>query len=274
MLVNTNLKVTSLPRDARHTDIPAINQADSEIKAVKGCPFHHCAPVAGTQSLIGLSTRIPRLQMLLPPIGNLNIKDYQSRMIKELANAMGTSSDTSSPNAGTTPRQLINGLARFIGRRNFKLTDAEWNGWGASEISSSLESVLISNKHIETPPSKEFIVNGLARDDQEIAEHIGWYVQGDNGIYIRKGGHFITPVGYENLGTENEVHFLHDPSPRSKQETRRAKPIEIEFGKLINGDKEPQTANGYLKLDGIDVKPERDFGIVDGAFVFSIERKK
>ena len=274
MPINTNLKVTSLPRNARHIYVPAINQADLEIKAVKDCPFTHCAPVAGTQSLIGLAKRIPRLQTLLPFIGGANEKDYQSRIIEQLAADMGTSSDTSSPNAGTTPQQFIEGLERFVGRKNFKLTDANWNGWGAGEISRSLEPILISSEHIATPPGKEFIANGLARDDQEITEHIGWYVQGDNGIYIRKGGHFITPVGYENLGTDNEVHLLHDPSPRSKRETRRAKPIEIKFGKLKNGDKEPQTAAGYLKLDGIDVKPERDFGIVDGAFVFSIERKK
>ena len=81
-------------------------------------------------------------------------------------------------------------------------------------------------------------------------------------------------MGYDSLDTDNEIHFLHDPSSRSKQETRLARPIEITSGRLDNGVHGSEVANGYLILDGIDVKPERDFGIVDGAFVFSVERKK
>ncbi len=260
-----NLKITQLPKVAIHKDVPRINQADPEIDAVKDCPYTHCAPVAGTQSLIGLAKRIARFQMLLPSIGNMSEKDYQSKIIEQLAADMGTSSDISSPNAGTTPQQHIEGLQRFVGRRNFLLTEHEWRGWGAGEISPLLKS---------GPPDREWIANGLARDDKAINEHIGWYVKGDNGVYIRKGGHFITPVGYENLGSDDERHLLHDPSPRSKQETRKAKPIEIKFGILNNGEKGNEDANGYLELNGIDVKPERDCGIVDGAFVFSVERKR
>ena len=189
------LTIADLPQRAFHSNVPRINQADPEINAVKDCPYTHCAPVSITQSLIGLATRVPRLNMLLPAIGDVEIKSYQSQIIEQLAADMGTSSDTSSPNAGTTPQQLIEGLHRFVSQRNFRLTDTEWQGWGAGEIDEKLKSI---------PPSKAWIASGLARDDQEITEHIGWYVKGDNGIYIRKGGHFITAVGYDKLDTNLE----------------------------------------------------------------------
>lgn len=261
-----NLTITQLPKTVVHTSVPRINQADPEIEAVKNCPYTHCAPVTVAQTLIGLAARVSKLQMLLPPTGSTSDKDYQSKLIEQLAADMGTSSDTSSPNAGTTPQQFIEGFHRFVGRRKFKLVDHEWKGWGAGEIDISLNS---------GPPTKLWIANGLAKDEQGVNEHIGWYVKGDDGLYIRKGGHFITAVGYEDLGTDNEVHLLQDPSPRSKQKVKRAKPIEIKSGTLNNGEKGSEVANGYLELDGIDVRPGdgRNTGVVDGAFIFGIERR-
>lgn len=255
--------------DFSRVNMPHICQYDPAIPCLKdknetnkpGLTF--CAPVTAAKTLIGRAKADPKFQMLVPSQGSDSEELYRSRLINQLALDMGTSCDLNDPNVGTTPKQYIDGLEKFLVDRNFRYSaDSKWHGWGAGEIDSKRKS---------DPISKQDLRVDLANPNKDLSCHIGWYQDAKNGIWFRKGGHFVAGKGIRNNG----IVSIEDPSPRSEGKTTEIKPEEISEGVLNNGEKDQTGAQGYMMLHGMkakvaDSKPTT--GILDGVFSFGIER--
>ena len=109
--------------------------------------------------------------------------------------------------------------------------------------------------------------------------NLGWYkLDAKQSRYSRSGGHYVTVAGYVSNPSDLDKSELdtklviHDPSPRSKEESKYCDLDQIKNGILVRA---PLVilGDGYSELDGIDIQPGADVAVVDGAFAFGIERR-
>ncbi|MPY26585.1 hypothetical protein [Shewanella sp. YLB-07] len=114
-----------------------------------------------------------------------------------------------------------------------------------------------------TIPRLEWIKDSIGRESA-VWLNIGWYkYDKDSMSYIRKGGHWVTVVGY-NHGKL----IIHDPAPRAGQDfsNEYVSVHHLVKGRLI-GKKSglPTSAVGYLSLgEGMHIKGSVGFSVVDG----------
>jgi hypothetical protein len=262
---------------AFHRTMPYIYQADASIPVLAvhdpenkiSNQWTYCGPVTAAQALFGRCLANRSLQNLLPAKDHSESEnDYKSRIIENLATAMGTSNNLDDPNVGTTPQQLMDGIEKFVVDRNFKLRKQRWSGWGAGEVKNPSELI-----------SLEEIQQAVANPHLDLIAHMGWYDKSYKPyVYNRNGGHFAVFKGID----QNGQFTMHDPSPRAGGQ---ASDVEIsnlvDIGKLVNGKLEDgrdvfSASHNILTLKGIVPKPKgykKIFPVLDGFFQFGIERK-
>ncbi len=216
------VQISNLPGTIIKQQFPNVCQSDSRLPLLVENPKTHCGPVAVSNLIIHLAKT--QHQMLVEPMGTLTDEQALSRLIEQLASSsyMNTGSINDS-DPGTTPQNLIDGLEKYVVGRGYKLPFVQWSGWGAGEVNNPTE-----------PPSIDLFVEGVFGDKNSIF-HLGWYLNPVSGIYERTGGHFANHVGYSNLNSDRDFEVsLHDPSPRSKGETKVCLPQELSLRNLDN----------------------------------------
>jgi hypothetical protein len=109
--------------------------------------------------------------------------------------------------------------------------------------------------------------------------NVGWYTHdGDSDTYHRKGGHWVTAVGFgeDERGNRNpDILVIHDPAPRSGRDPRREFVLmrRVDSGSM-NGTVKNLTieAQGIFRMiGGMHIKSTADVALLDGAVVLRLE---
>lgn len=180
---------------------PDLCQADKAARLPKdGKGF--CAPVAVSNSLVWLARN--GYPDLLPKTGSRRMTQPQLAMLLGKPGYMDTSDDL-----GTSPTDLLTGISRFLGETGYDYEYLAYQGWRNHPAAMS------GNRE---KPDIDWIKDGLV-GDSAVWLNVGWYAYDPmTEIYERKGGHWVTLVGYgvDRKGRANpEILIIHDPSTRS-----------------------------------------------------------
>jgi len=216
----------------------------SQVNAATGLPGNgamYCAPVAISNSLVWLESK--------------NDPQYQFAVIQKLASREYM--DTS-PRSGTGVATVLRGLKKYVTEVHGGYQRLEYAGW----------RTVPESYHFAKAPSLTWMLSGL-NSRAAVWLNIGWYFYDDNGGYNRKGGHWVTLVGYHDGKL-----IIHDPGPwadglNSRQFVNFSV---LSGGKLLgNYLGLPTQAYGYLKLDQATPTPySGGIAIVDGAVLLDL----
>ena len=184
-------------------------------------------------------------------------KAAQIRMIRTLAGRdyMGTS-----PSIGTDVKQVLNGIATYIDEAGYSISTLAYEGWRPAPEDTAAGEY----------PDLESIRETIADSQSAVWLNVGWYIYDeDSGHYTRRGGHWVTVVGY----VDDDL-LIHDPSPAagSRMWTQRITLTEITEGELTgNQENLPRPAEGYYEVGG-DMRVAKGFTcILDGAVMLTLE---
>ncbi len=239
---------------------PDLLQTDPEGN-LPGGGRQYCAPVAVSNSLIwlgenGYKNLVPR---------GMSRKKAQI----EIARILG-SKDCMNTNleGGTGVSGVLRGVERYLNQHGYAYRRLEYQGWRRHPRKYSTR--------VEVP-DLEWLKTGLA-GDSGVWLNVGWYkYDNQTDEYCRIGGHWVTLVGYgvDEKGIKNAATLiLHDPAPRAGRSfsDEYVRTEKIKSGTLTGEKwKLARSAAGYYKLtDGMHVRKQADFGILDGVVVLGM----
>jgi hypothetical protein len=226
---------------------PDLDQAKVERQLPNGRNL--CAPTAASNALSSLIER-----------GKLNLRDIDLDKQEALALTL-TSEDfmNSVTGDGTSPHEFLHGLDAFLSRYTTSNVSLKYLGWrthpskyhGGSEV-----------------PDLDF-VNSL-NEESGIWLNIGWYQSISDCSFERKGGHWVTLVGYDFADTETAGLYIHDPGTKGLRKHERVTVNVLTSGTLQgNYTGLPRSANQYLRLGGDLTIPSNRIAILDGIVVLT-----
>lgn len=207
----------------------------------------YCAPVAVSNSLSSA-------------MGGL----AESRQI-ELAQTLGSAHFMNTDNDGTSSHQVLSGVDRFLGAKTqFRsavldksdfITQLEYRG--QDYVARKY------NPNLAQSADMPWLVDGI-RQEKHIWLNIGWYQKQGNGRFKRVGGHWVTLVGYEKLGslTDGKGEFLFINDPATDRGAKREQ-IQVALGKL-NG------RSGYQLLNPGSQPSRADTAWIEGAIQLTL----
>lgn len=219
------------------TTIPDLSQYDPKA----GFPDHgrkYCAPVAVSNSLSSAYGGLASIEQI------------------ELALTLGGSRYMATGEKGTSPKQLLQGVDRFLqSDRKISRGQLEYRG----QVSVARKYNPTGKQQADLP----WLINGV-KQEKHIWLNIGWYQTQSNDKKKRVSGHWVTLVGYEKLGSlkdgKGEYLIINDPAT---QGGARQEQIAIEISKL-NG------RSGYQLL-GQRSKPKKaDVAWIEGAIQLAL----
>ncbi len=190
-----------------------------------------CAPVAVSNSLSSALGGMP-----------------SSRQI-ELAHTLGSAEYMATDHKGTSPRQLLQGVDRFLQSadevkvQNLTKGQLEYRGQVSVERKY--------NPSLDKQVDLSWLINGV-KQEKHIWLNLGWYKTQADGRQKRVGGHWVTLVGYEKLGSlkdgKGEFLIISDPATRhgdaQEQVAIRLSKLNGRLGyELINQASKPSKAN-------------------------------
>lgn len=220
--------------------IPDLNQYQSDdVFPANGKKF--CAPVAVSNSLSAARGGLESQEQI------------------ELAKLLGSSEYMSTGDKGTSPRQVLDGVARFL---KSETPNAELSYHGNRKVPGRYNPERISDV------SPQWLMSGIAKDDH-IWLNIGWYQRLSNGELKRTGGHWVTLVGYERFGSGKDgikdALLIHDPATRSERlETVAYQPLAVQ--KIAHKNGRVERADHLLELtQGLNKPKSADLALLDGA---------
>jgi hypothetical protein len=211
-----------------------------------------CAPTAVSNSLMWLANH--GYEELKPAASSE--KSAQIRMIKLLADSdlMNTN-----PQKGTDVSEVITGVQGYVENAGYEIESLQYSGWRpAPEDAVSGEA-----------PDLDAVKEAIANPHGAAWLNVGWYrYDEESGNYARKGGHWVTVVGYDG-----DDLLIHDPSPRAGTgfSTQRITLEAIEEGQLTGRQANlPRSAEGYFIVGG-EMKVSKNVTcILDGAVVMTL----
>ena len=182
-------------------------------------------------------------------------KRAQIAMIRGLSKAMSTSAAV-----GTDAAQLLRGVESYVTEIGYGIEELSYEGW--RPVPSDYEAGEL--------PVLDDIRTYIADERSAVWLNVGWYKwDEDSGDYARKGGHWVTVVGYDG-----EDLLIHDPSPSAGSgfRTQRVSLEEIAEGQLTGNQKNlPRDATGYYEVGGEMAVAAGYTCIVDGAVFLRLE---
>lgn len=204
----------------------------------------YCAPVAVSNSL----------SAALGMAGSQQL-DEQIDLARTLGSDVYMKTDE---HDGTSPRQLLKGVHEYLlaqGLPFYNANKLEYHGQRSVPVKYNPNAHQVA----ELP----WLMNGI-KQEKHIWLNIGWYQLENNGRHKRIGGHWVTLVGYQSLGSlkdgKGEYLIVNDPatSGSAKNET-----LTVSLGNL-NGRR-------GLHLLNQASKPHRaDLAWVEGAIQLSL----
>lgn len=216
-------------------NIPDLSQRDPSAEFPDdGRKF--CAPVAVSNSLSSA-------------LGGME----SSRQI-ELAHTLGSAKYMATGKKGTSPRQLLQGVDRFLATEvemNSSVTGSRFTE-GQLEYRGQVSVARKYNPTLDKQADLPWLINGV-KQDKHIWLNLGWYQTQADGQQKRIGGHWVTLVGYEKLGSlhdgKGEFLIINDPATRHGEAQEE---IAIKMTKL-NGRVGYQLLNQASKPKGADI---------------------
>ena len=220
---------------------------------------NYCAPTSIVNGLFYLATA-RGMKDLLPGTDH----DSLVAAIKEMAEEMDTD-----PDIGTNPSKIIIGLGSYLGTRGYSLSKMEVAGW--RRLDSEHKKYLVSEK-----PEMNWIQNSINNPDTIVIFNNGWYRDGDDGGYIRKGGHFTIAVG---AGSDGEFHVHNpalEPSEQKTETTVNLSPLgsDVVADARSNGVEELHLG-GYYRMEGPGLphtKEKAAFAALDFVLAFKVNK--
>lgn len=237
-------------------EMPDFCQSDKRFGEIPGNGKTYCGPTA-----------VSNILMYLDKNGFNNLVENTSDIYKDQVNLiklLGSQNymKTDIKN-GTEPYELMKGLEKYIQDKRYDIK-INYRGWmhGGEFI-------------IDRHPSPQWIVNEIKNSSNAIL-HIGWYkYDKEKDYYKRVSGHFVTIKNFTGKDTDQDLKiYIHDPALRSgiNSSSEECKLVLINSGKLSSWENyHERPAKGYYKLDGIKIKENADFGIIDGIISFKIQ---
>jgi hypothetical protein len=231
--------------------VPDFLQTDREAGfANSGSQF--CAPTAVSNSLMWLAANGYED---LRPAGSA--KKAQIAMIRKLS---GAGFMKTSPSTGTGVAEVLRGVEAYVGEAGYGLGELAYEGWRPAS------DEFVASEH----PSLDDIKVSVADDQSAVWLNVGWYKYDDESDeYLRKGGHWVTVVGYDG-----DHLLIHDPSPSAGSgiRTQRISLDELASGTLT-GDYQnlPRSAEGYFEVGGEMAIARGWTCILDGAVFLTLE---
>ena len=238
---------------------PDYLQTDSAYGGLPGGGSNYCGPVSASNSIMWLADR--GYAGLAPDTGD---RKYDQFLVAEELGTVYMNSHN-----GTSAWELTNGLKNYVvmsGYSSPAYRSIEYQGW--RYVSSQFDTGI-------DVPELDWIRSGV-EGFRSAWLNVGWYdYSAGTDTYTRIGGHWITLVGYGHDGqVEAPDYFVaHDPAPRAGSgfANECVLPEEILSGTLTGATGLPRSAAGYYKMTGgMHVKGSADFGILDGAVVWTM----
>jgi hypothetical protein len=236
---------------AKASAVPDFLQTDREAGFAKsGSQF--CAPTAVSNSLMWLAENGYED---LRPSGSA--KKAQIAMIRKLS---GPEFMKTSPSIGTDVAEVLAGVEAYVDEAGYTISELAYAGWRPAP----------EEKVASEYPDLSDIKTAIAGDQSAVWLNVGWYAYDEeSGEYVRKGGHWVTVVGYDH-----DDLLIHDPSPSAGASfrTQRITLDELTEGMLTGNQRNlPRSAEGYYEVSGeMAVSSERTC-ILDGVVMLTLE---
>lgn len=180
--------------------IPDLSQRDPAAGFPDG-GSKYCAPVAVSNSL---TSAFPDVMGGLP-----NTQRFEQQV--EIARTLGSAEYMATGKRGTNPVQLLKGVDHYLSDKHiptYGTNDLEYRG--QRTVPRKYNPTL--DRNVELP----WLIEGI-KQEKHIWLNIGWYQADDvSGKQNRIGGHWVTLVGYEKLGSlkdsKGEYLMINDPA--------------------------------------------------------------
>jgi len=221
----------------------------------------YCAPAAISNVLMWLDQQ--GFSALVP--GDDNSCRTQFKLVELLGseNYMNTDKET-----GTSPIETMEGLERYVKDRGYDIS-IEWKGWRNGGKYAAKDQV----------PSIEWLKEGTMGQSNIIIS-VGWYTLDKKKMtYNRLGGHYVTVVGIDIKNKNTPLLYIHNPSfgteegKNPRPQICRLIPINSgHFGPWCEYSQHP--AKGYYRLEGIPMRSDAKYAIIDGGIRFTISQPK
>ncbi len=197
-----------------------------------------CAPVAVSNSLSSAYGGLPSSQQI------------------ELARTLGGTEYMGTGKNGTSPKQLLQGVNKYLG-----LEDEV--GHGQLEYRGQVSVARKYNPTFDRQADLPWLIEGV-RQEKHIWLNVGWYQTQANGKQKRIGGHWVTLVGYEKLGSlkdgEGEYLIVNDPATRGGESQEQ---LTVNTAKL-NG------RMGYQLMNQASMPKKANMAWIEGAIQLAL----
>lgn len=158
--------------------------------------------------------------------------------------------------SGTSARQILEGLERYLGDHGAPLARLAYQGNGARIASRFLNKA--------GAPDPAWCARGL-EGEGAVWLKLGWYrYNRHTDRYHIFAGHWVTVVGYEHGDPLHPI--IHDPAPRSGPELQHDRTV---LTRLQHGG--PAMRGFYQMAGELHLKAGADAGIVDEAIVLRMD---
>jgi hypothetical protein len=225
------------------SDIPDLSQRQSPA-VLPGGGEMLCAPVAVSNSLVWLE-------------GNYD-PAYQLQLVRKLARPefMNTNLET-----GTGVFGVLVGVIQYLRETGREYRQLSYAGW--RNVPNHFRQAL--------QPDLDWLLSGL-HEDGAVWLNLGWYFLNENGRYQRRGGHWVTLVGYRD-----DSLMINDPGPWADHMpgTQSVRFTTMGDGELQTkeGPRHRVVAKGFMLLNNkVPVPNPGDMTIVDGAVLLEVAR--
>jgi hypothetical protein len=258
-------QVRAPARPASHASVvkamPDFCQLEQRFGRLPGGGSQYCAPVAVSNALVWFHEHgFPNLA----PVRQCTPR-IQFEVIKNLGSKRYMQTDMET---GTSPLETMQGLERYVQDRGYDIT-IEWKGWREGGKFASADPI----------PNPDWLVKN-SRGSSNVVVSVGWYTyHRKKKMYERLGGHYVTLVGVETKDKKHPVMYIHNPS-FGTEPGKKPKPEVCRLVPITEGNFAPwceyhhQSAKGYFRIEGIRMRDDADFAILDGAIGFSISLRR
>ncbi len=265
----------------RMNEFPTLYQMDASAN-FEGSGAKYCGPVAASNALVWLAAHgYPRL---LPDAsgdtlyGGLNYATSRTRKAQtDLVHSIMDGGfvkmrpeDGTPKGGGTSAFGIAQGVRAYVESKGYQIDELKM-AQILTEPSADYPSGMLSNTLSLDAVKKAFA------DGAMVWLNIGWYARvGDDGLYTRKGGHFVTLVGFGKDASgkvDDSVLVFRDPArnsghnfPNEFVHVRR-----LTEGWWNNGQNEKgRQSVGYFAIDGLFTDP-RTIAILSGATILTLK---
>ncbi|MEH6589099.1 MAG: hypothetical protein V7746_02520 [Halioglobus sp.] len=243
MLVGLMFCGTSSAQERYFSDVPDLSQRQSPA-VLPGGGEALCAPVAVSNSLVWLE-------------GNSD-QAYQLELARKLAGPefMNTRLDS-----GTGVFGVLVGVSEYLRETGMAYRRLSYAGW--RNVPNSFRYAM--------QPDLDWLLSGL-HERSAVWLNLGWYFLNEDGLYQRRGGHWVTLVGYRDASL-----MINDPGPWADHipGTQSVGFTTMEDGELQtrNGSRHRVSVRGFMLLnESTPVPVIGDMTIVDGAVLLELVR--